>query len=242
MLAEPLTVTAYPLAVATSPVIPPSSLSTVHAAVPGLGDGTGIGGAAAAGAGGNAPVTARRTVPDAAVTTHALHRMPPSLAELTWGLLSARQPWSARGRGLGHGVRRQLGGQRLVHPDPQQSALLPVLRREHLAPLVCRGSRASTASVSAAMPTPVRAEHGTASGQARLSRSTVSSSAASILLITSSSGTLSAPTSASTSRTARTCSSGSACAPSTTCTIRSAWATSSSVERNASTSWCGRCR
>ena len=44
------------------------------------------------------------------------------------------------------------------------------------------------------------------------------------------------------SRTAAICDSGSACDPSTTCKIRSAADTSSRVERNASTSWCGRCR
>ena len=46
----------------------------------------------------------------------------------------------------------------------------------------------------------------------------------------------------STCRTAAICPSGSGCDASTTCSIRSASATSSSVERNASTSWCGRAR
>ena len=49
-----------------------------------------------------------------------------------------------------------------------------------------------------------------------------------------------ASTSASTVRTAEIWPSGSGCEPSTTCSSRSASATSSSVDRNASTSWCGR--
>src|SRR6266700_3952351 len=84
----PLTATAYPLAVAASPVIPLSSLSTVHTAVPGLGDGTGTGdGAAAAG---NPAVAARRTVLNAAVTAHVQRRMPPSLPEHSGSLVSGR--------------------------------------------------------------------------------------------------------------------------------------------------------
>ena len=80
------------------------------------------------------------------------------------------------------------------------------------------------------------AARGAAAGRA------TSGSAASVLLITMISGTCVAPISASTSRTAAICASGSASDPSTTCSIRSASATSSSVERNASTSWCGRWR
>ena len=56
------------------------------------------------------------------------------------------------------------------------------------------------------------------------------------------SGTWVALISANTSRTAASWPSGSGCEPSTTCRIRSESATSSSVERNASTSWWGRCR
>ena len=74
------------------------------------------------------------------------------------------------------------------------------------------------------------------------SRASTSGSAASALLMTTSSGTLSAWISARTSRTAASWPSGSGCEPSTTCRIRSDSATSSSVERNASTSWWGRCR
>src|SRR2546430_865258 len=67
-------------------------------------------------------------------------------------------------------------------------------------------------------------------------------SAESILLTTTSSGTCPAPISASTPRTAAICASGSASDPSTACRMRSASAVSSSVDRNASISWCGRCR
>ena len=67
-------------------------------------------------------------------------------------------------------------------------------------------------------------------------------SAASALLMTISSRTSVASMSASTSRTAAIWPSGLGCEPSTTCSSRSASATSSSVERNASTSWWGRCR
>ncbi|SLH25252.1 Uncharacterised protein [Mycobacteroides abscessus subsp. abscessus] len=49
-------------------------------------------------------------------------------------------------------------------------------------------------------------------------------------------------TSAITSRTALIWPAGSGSEPSTTCSSRSAPVTSSSVERNASTSWVGRCR
>ncbi len=49
-------------------------------------------------------------------------------------------------------------------------------------------------------------------------------------------------TSLITWRTASICASGLTSEPSTTCTSRSASTTSSSVERNASTSWVGRCR
>ena len=69
-------------------------------------------------------------------------------------------------------------------------------------------------------------------------RSSTSGSAASALLTTMTSRTLAASTSASTARTALIWPSGSGCEPSTTCSSRSASATSSSVERNASTS-CG---
>ena len=64
---------------------------------------------------------------------------------------------------------------------------------------------------------------------------------ASALLTTMTSWTSVASTSASTARTAEIWPSGSGCEPSTTCSSRSASATSSSVERNASTSWCGSC-
>ena len=62
------------------------------------------------------------------------------------------------------------------------------------------------------------------------------------MLNTTSSGMSRAPTSPMTSRTVAIWPAGSGCAASTTCTIRSASPTSSSVERNASTSWCGRLR
>ena len=64
----------------------------------------------------------------------------------------------------------------------------------------------------------------------------------SALLNTTSSGMSRAPTSPMTSRTVAICPAGSGWAASTTCTIRSASPTSSSVDRNASTSWCGRLR
>ena len=92
------------------------------------------------------------------------------------------------------------------------------------------------------MPSPLFAETTTEWGSRWRRRAITSGSATSALLITTSSGTLSAPISASTSRTAAIWPSGSGWAPSTTCRIRSESATSSSVERNASTSWCGRCR
>ena len=81
-----------------------------------------------------------------------------------------------------------------------------------------------------------------ASRLARRSRRTTPGSAASTLLMTTISGTARHRRRASTSRTAASWPSGSGCEPSTTCRTRSASATSSSVERNASTSWCGRCR
>ena len=92
------------------------------------------------------------------------------------------------------------------------------------------------------MPTPVRADTQTAPGRACRSERTSSSLMASTLLTTISSGTAAASISPSTTRTASIWPSGSGSEPSTTCTSRSAAATSSSVERNASTSWCGRCR
>jgi GTPase len=91
-----------------------------------------------------------------------------------------------------------------------------------------------------------RAETNTASGIRCRSRAMARSPAASVLLTTTSSGGMAVscfwPISPSTSRTALICHSGIGSEPSTTCTTRSASATSSSVVRNASTSWCGRCR
>ena len=62
------------------------------------------------------------------------------------------------------------------------------------------------------------------------------------MLNTSSSGTVPAPISSSTSRTASICPSGSGAEASTTWTSRSASATTSSVDLNASTSWWGSLR
>src|SRR6516165_3507667 len=92
------------------------------------------------------------------------------------------------------------------------------------------------------MPAPVRAETTTHPRSFASSPLTSIGSAVSALLMTTISGTSAAPISASTWRTADICACGSAPLPSTTCRTRSAWATSSSVERNASTSWCGRRR
>ena len=92
------------------------------------------------------------------------------------------------------------------------------------------------------MPSPVLAETTTECGSRCRSRAITIGSAASALLMTMTSGTLSAPISASTVRTAEIWPSGSGCEPSTTCRIRSESATSSSVDRNASTSPWGRSR
>ena len=92
------------------------------------------------------------------------------------------------------------------------------------------------------MPSPVFALTTTLCGSRARSRLITSGSAASALLITMISGTLVAPISASTTRTAAIWPSGSGCEPSTTCSSRSESATSSSVERNASTRPCGRWR
>ena len=87
------------------------------------------------------------------------------------------------------------------------------------------------------MPSPVLALTTTRWGSRCRSRAITIGSAASALLTTTISGTLSAPISANTSRTAAIWPSGSGWEPSTTWRIRSESATSSSVERNASTSW-----
>ena len=79
-------------------------------------------------------------------------------------------------------------------------------------------------------------------GSCLRSRAMVRGSARSALLMTTTSGRLAAPISASTSRTDAICCSGSGSDASTTCSTRSASVTSSRVERNASTSWWGRWR
>src|SRR5487761_1644985 len=106
----------------------------------------------------------------------------------------------------------------------------------------CRGRACSRAASRSSMPSPVCADTTTQSRSRSATAFTVIGSATSDLLTTTSSGTPAAPISRSTSRTAPSCASGSGSEPSTTCRIRSACATSSSVARNASTSWCGRCR
>ena len=127
----------------------------------------------------------------------------------------------------------------LVQPVDEVAALVGQQRAELDARVRQLGLDGASA---AAMPSPVLAETTTECGSRWSSRAITIGSAASALLMTISSGTLSAPISANTSRTAAIWPSGSGCEPSTTCRIRSDSATSSSVERNASTSWCGRCR
>ena len=116
----------------------------------------------------------------------------------------------------------------LPRPDVEFKALLPYQRGDLINRLHQHGEIASL-------------EH-TADGTIVHGRASTIGSAASALLMITSSGTWSALISANTSRTAASWPSGSGWEPSTTCRIRSESATSSSVDRNASTSWCGRCR
>src|SRR5256886_5269617 len=137
--------TAYPLAVATRPVIPPSSLSTVHIGWQGTAEGTGAGdGGAEAG---DAAVTGRKTVPNAAVTGHAIRRIRP----VSQGVGALWRPAGYELRSLpgvpgGYGVGIQLGGERFVDPYPQKRAVLamrgfedftrPVYPGDEVAPVV----------------------------------------------------------------------------------------------------------
>ena len=91
------------------------------------------------------------------------------------------------------------------------------------------------------MPSPVTALSATEPSCVARSRS-ASSGARSALLNATSSGTWSAPISASTSRTARMLPPTSGALASTTWTSRSASTATSSVDRNASTSWWGSLR
>ncbi len=101
---------------------------------------------------------------------------------------------------------------------------------------------AAMARSSSSMPSPVRAETTTAWGSLARIRAMTAGSAASALFSTMISGIRCASTSANTERTAAIWPSGSGCEPSTTCRMTSASATSSRVERNASTSCVGRFR
>ena len=108
-------------------------------------------------------------------------------------------------------IRRQLGRERLIHPHAQLGARRRCARFRAPRPARAPGppgrpgrTARSTSRLrppagaaaprspraAASSPAPVRAETKTASGHSRLSRSSVSSSAASVLLTTSSSGTL----------------------------------------------------
>ena len=100
--------------------------------------------------------------------------------------------------------------------------------------LVSSRTRSPIVVSSSSIPSPVVAEIPTEPGWRSTRRFT--SGLTSDLLKQMSSGTVSAPISARTSRTASTCDCGSATEPSTTWTSRSASAATSSVERNASTS------
>src|SRR5690606_34352438 len=107
-------------------------------------------------------------------------------------------------------------------------------------------SRPASWVCNSSTPSPVCAETNTAPGIALRNCVRVTGSAASILLTTINSGgggaSDSRSTSVTTSRTALICSVGSGSDPSTTWSSTSASATSSRVDRNASTSWVGRCR
>ena len=92
------------------------------------------------------------------------------------------------------------------------------------------------------MPSPVRAETTALSPTWLRRRAIVSGAARSALFSTMISGTSKPSSSLSTVRTAVICPSGSGWEASTTCSSRSESPTSSSVERNASTSWVGRWR
>ena len=156
----------------------------------------------------------------------------------------------------------QRGGEPAVHPggQPRAAGLVRLARaprrrgapgrpgrpgrrapaRRRRRPGAAAGRRSARAARRC--PAPVRADTHTAPGRARRRVRMSSSVIASTLLTTMSSGTARASISPSTTRTASIWPSGSGSEPSTTCSSRSAAATSSSVERKASTSWCGRCR
>ena len=177
---------------------------------------------------------------------------------------SASPPGPPGGRAVvcSDGVGRELAGQVGVRPAPDDGAVAGVLERlrsrraggagragrrarratgpSNSTP--GRGRSASSSASASGMPSPVLALTTTECGSRCFSRASTIGSAASALLTTMISGTLSAPISASTSRTAAIWPSGSACEPSTTWRTRSESATSSSVDRNASTSWWGRWR
>ena len=166
------------------------------------------------------PVAARRT--DAAA--RRARRPPGRAAAVPSAVCSVRAP--RRRRAPGRPARRGCTGTSTLDLDRRAAGSRSLDPR---AQLVDAGAGAR------------RDEHRVGS-QVRAAAAASRASAASTLLNTSCSGTCSASMSASTSRTARICASGSASDASTTCRIRSASATSSSVERNASTSWGGRCR
>src|SRR5260221_375822 len=181
----------------------------------------------------------------AATATLIGHRSGPRRYRVTAG--AANRPSSAASPGGTRGVSSAPSGPcRTARTSPSWCA------RETRSPLsygtmtlTWRSRRGSSRSISrsrSSIPAPVRAETTTDPRSARRSPSSSMDSAASALLITTSSGTSPAPISPSTSRTAAIWARGSASEPSTTCRIRPASATSSSVDRKASTSWCGRCR
>src|SRR5215207_9983645 len=101
-------------------------------------------------------------------------------------------------------------------------------------------NRAARVSKSTVTPSPVTADTSIARGCAARRNFTSSASATSTLLRTSCSGTWPAPMSRRTLCTASICCSASAELASTTWSRRSASTTSSSVDWNDSTSWCGR--
>ncbi len=180
------------------------------------------------------------------------------------GRATARPAEPVRRRVRRGGELLERGGQAAVHPGGRAGCRRLVLlaraprrrgapgrpgrpgrrapARRPRRPGAAAGPRCSSRSARRC-PSPVRAETTTAPGSGLAQPGRTSSSAhASALLTTTSSGTCGAPISPSTSRTAAIWPFGSGSEPSTTCRIRSASATSSSVERNASTSWCGRWR